>query len=166
MRRILLNGSFASSSSSVGKRSFSGRVFAYSCVTLSTAWVLVRAHDVARDTGVSSLAQGVLRSKWARRIEEKRSPTPEKYPGMRGTVCAWTVGEAEGCVEEQMQRREGEEGDGLIVGGRMAASHGLNGMEEMTTLGTWYSSWRICKARLRDARSLSSTWVRVLWGEG
>ena len=52
---------------------------------------------------------------------------------------------------EQMQRREGEEGEELAEGGRMAESQGLYGIEEMTTLGTLYWSCRIFKARLRDA---------------
>jgi hypothetical protein len=65
-------------------------------------------------------------------------------------------------VVEQMQRREGEEGGGFVEDGRTAESQALNGMEEMTTLGTWYSSCRIFMARLRDAWSLSSTWVSVL----
>lgn len=136
MRRILLNGSFASSSSSVACRSSSGRVLEYSCVKRSTAWVLVSAHDAARDIGVSSSAQGVLMSRWARRSEEKKSPTPEKFPGMSGTSCVCTVGKAEGCAVEETQRREGVEGDELIEGGRMAESQGLYGMEEMTTFGT------------------------------
>ena len=29
--------------------------------------------------------------KCAKRRAENRSPTPEKYPGISGTICAWTV---------------------------------------------------------------------------
>ena len=83
------------------------------------------AHDAARDTGVSSSVQGVLTSKWARRSDEKRSPTPEKYPGISGTVCAWTIGGEEGFAVEQMQRRAGYEVEGLTEGGLVAESHGL-----------------------------------------
>ena len=66
--------------------------------------------------------------------------------------------------EEDIQRRwEGpEENWGRMDGGRTEESHGLRGIELMTTFGTRCCLCRISRARRKDGMSLSSTFVNNL----
>lgn len=50
---------------------------------------------------------------------------------------------------------------GFICSGRAASSHGLRGIEEMTTCGTWYCSCRMRRAVCSDGRSFSFVSVRT-----
>lgn len=73
---VFLNGSAASSSSSVGCFSSSGTwTVACSCVSVKMAWVLVRAADAAMGSAFSGDPDG---SKCPRSKAENKSPTPEK----------------------------------------------------------------------------------------
>ena len=65
-----------------------------------------------------------------------------------------------------MQRRYSVESkefaSGFICSGSAASSHGLRGIEEMTTCGTWYCSCRIRRAVCNDGRSLRFVSVKTL----
>jgi len=52
-----------------------------------------------------------------------------------------------------------------MEGGRTEESHGLRGIELMTTFGTRCCLCRISRARCRDGMSLSSTFVNNLGDE-
>ena len=91
---------------------------------------------------------------------------------MRGTHWACTVEVfTEGICpfgrverEEDIQRRwAGPEGDwGWMEGGRAEESHGLRGIELMTTFGTRCCLCRMSRARRRDGMSVSSIFVNNL----
>jgi hypothetical protein len=144
--------------------------------------------------------------KCARRRAENRSPTPEKYPGISGTICAWTVDRAvvDDCeceigsivddihsrcefavnscsccsttdIDESGEfEREGKDededdeeqvlldGSGWIDVGNAFDSHGLSGIDVITTLGTLYCSCNIFNARCREARSSNLVSVKTL----
>ena len=85
---VFLNGVSRSNSSSVGKRSSSGRESVFECVKRSRRCVLDKASEEARESGVEILEDEDEGSKCAKRRAENRSPTPEKYPGISGTICA------------------------------------------------------------------------------
>lgn len=65
-----------------------------------------------------------------------------------------------------MQRRYSVESkefaSGFICSGRAASSHGLRGIEEMTTFGTWYCSCRMRRAVCSDGKSFSCVSVKTL----
>lgn len=99
IRRVRRSGSALSASSSDGRRSSRGSAAACACVRSRRACVLVSAREAAWERGVDADAEGEGGAgavaeeegegeKCARRRAEKRSPTPEKYPGRRGTVWA------------------------------------------------------------------------------
>jgi hypothetical protein len=100
---------------------------------------LVSAWDAAWDSEVEEVfAAFSIGWKCARVKAEKRSPTPEKYPWIKGTHWTWTI-EVELDVmsgagrDEVMQRRWGVSGSGCMEGGRAGKSHDSTGIELMTT---------------------------------
>jgi hypothetical protein len=79
--------------------------------------------------------------------------------------------EREGGDEEEDEEQEEEmvvvvvvvvDGSGRIDVGNAVDSHGLSGIDVMTTLGTWYCSCKILNARCREARSSSLVSVKTL----
>src|SRR5882762_10018448 len=147
MRFSIRAGSAVSFSVSVGCRSSSGKVNVCWYVDFNTPWVLVSAIDVAYDKSVwdGPLSSGSS-SDWKcpRSKAENRSPTPEKYPGKRGTNCAWTMERplfpSRLTVEEHKQRRYPSSSDvssgGRLASGSSSISHCLSGIELTTTFGT------------------------------
>ena len=206
---VFLNGVWWSSSSSLGNRSSSGRESVFEYVNRSTLCVPDSASEEAWESGVDEMDDDDEDDKdgegWkcARRRAENKSPTPEKYPGISGTICACTVDKAlvdddvceigsivddihrryefvaNSCSDSDIEEkgeveREGKDededeeqvlldGSGWIDVGSAVDSHGLSGIDVITTLGTLYCSCKIFNARCREARSSNLVSVKTLY---
>lgn len=89
---------------------------------------------------------------------------------MSGIQYAWISENADGedLVDEERQRRYPASFSGVggrMCGGKTSRSHGLRGIELITTFGTPYSVCKERRASRKDPISLSSIFVNVLFQE-